>query len=286
MAMPTVNLPDGTSVPAYGIGTWRMGERAGARAAEVAAIRLGLELGATLIDTAEMYGEGGAEEAIAEALGTGSAGGKTKREGIFIVSKVYPHNASRAGVIAACERSLKRLKTDRIDLYLLHWPGSHPIAETASAFEQLRGAGKIRYWGVSNFDLAEMQEVWALKEGANCASDQVLYNLSRRGPEFDLMPAAAKRSMPIMAYSPLEQGRLSHKPGIDAVARRHGKTIWQIALAWTLARSGVITIPKAVKPEHVRDNIAAVEIKLTEDDLADLDRDFPPPKKKAALGML
>lgn len=279
MSMPTVKLPDGTTVPAFGLGTWRMGEQAKARAAEVAAIRLGLELGATLIDTAEMYGEGGAEEVIAEALGG-------KRDRIFIVSKVYPHNASHAGVVAACERSLKRLKTDRIDLYLLHWPGSHPIAETVQGFEQLRRAGKIRYWGVSNFDLAEMEDVWALKDGGHCASDQVLYNLSRRGPEFDLIPAALKRSMPIMAYSPLEQGRLTRKPGIDAVARRHGKTIWQIALAWTLAQPGVIAIPKAVKPEHVRENVAAVSIKLGKEDLEALDRDFPPPKRKTALSML
>lgn len=281
MTLPTATLPDGTLVPAFGIGTWRMGERARERAAEVAAIRLALELGVTLIDTAEMYGEGGAEQIIAEAVG-----GPRERDRLFIVSKVYPHNASRAGVVAACERSLKRLETDRIDLYLLHWPGSHPVAETVAGFEQLRSTGKIRHWGVSNFDLAEMEEVWGLKHGGNCASNQILYNLARRGPEFDLIPAAGKRSMPIMAYSPLDQGRLPRKKGLEAVAKRHGSTTWQVALAWTLARPGVISIPKAVDPRHLRDNVAAAHIKLTQADLAEIDHDFPPPKRKTALGML
>jgi diketogulonate reductase-like aldo/keto reductase len=226
-----------------------------------------------------MYGEGGAELVIAEAI-------KGRRDGLFIVSKVYPHNASRAGVVAACERSLKRLGTDRIELYLLHWPGSHPVAETVAGFEQLAKAGKIGHWGVSNFDLDEMEQVWALKGGGACATNQVLYNLTRRGIEFDLAPAARKRSMPIMAYSPLEQGRLGRKPGLDAVAKRHGASIYQIALAWTMARPGVIAIPKATKPEHVRENIAAIDIKLTKDDLAELDKAFPPPKGKVSLGML
>lgn len=280
----TTPLPDGTPMPVFGLGTWRMGESARARAAEVAALKLGLDLGATLIDTAEMYGEGGAEEIIAEAV-------QGRRDGLFLVSKVYPHNASRAGVVAACERSLKRLKTDRIELYLLHWSGSHPFAETLAGFEQLVKAGKIRHWGVSNFDHGDMEEVWGLKGGPNggggaCASDQVLYNLTRRGPEFDLIPAARKRSMPIMAYSPLEQGRLTRKPGLEAVAKRHGVSIYQVALAWTLAQPGVIAIPKATKPEHVRENIAAQDIKLTKEDLAAIDRDFPPPKNKTSLGML
>jgi diketogulonate reductase-like aldo/keto reductase len=279
MAIRSVTLPGGTAMPAFGLGTWRMGESARSRAAELAALRLGLELGATMIDTAEMYGEGGAEEIIAEAI-------QGRRDGLFIVSKVYPHNASRAGVAAACERSLKRLKTDRIDLYLLHWPGSHPIAETVAGFEQLVKAGKIRRWGVSNFDLDAMEEVWKLKAGGACASNQVLYNLSRRGIEFDLIPASQKRSMPIMAYSPLEQGRLTRKPGLDAVARRHDARIYQIALAWTLAQPGVIAIPKATNPAHVRENIAAVDIKLTKEDLAAIDRDFPPPKGRTPLGML
>ncbi len=277
--MRTATLPDGTKLPVLGIGTWRMGERRQDRAAEVAAIRLALDLGVTLIDTAEMYGEGGAEEVIAEAV-------KGKRDGLFIVSKVYPHNASRAGVTAACERSLKRLKTDRIDLYLLHWPGSHPIAETVAAFQQLVAAGKIRHWGVSNFDLDEMQEVWGLKGGAGCAVNQVLYNLTRRGIEFDLMPACRKRAMPIMAYSPLEQGRLTHRSVLEAIGRRHGASAYQVALAWTLRQDGVISIPKAVRPGHLRENIKALDIKLTKEDLAELDRAFPPPKKKTALGML
>ncbi len=277
--IPTTKLPDGTKMPALGIGTWRMGERRSERASEVAAIRLAVELGVTLIDTAEMYGEGGAEEAIAEAV----AG---KRDGLFIVSKVYPHNASRAGVVAACERSLKRLKTDRIDLYLLHWPGSHPIAETVAGFEQLARAGKIRRWGVSNFDLGEMEEVWGLKTGGACAANQVLYNLTRRGIEFDLIPACREHAMPIMAYSPLEQGRLTKKNLLDAIGKRHGATAYQIALAWTLRADGVISIPKAVKPDHVRENLAALKIKLTKEDLVEIDAAFPPPKKKTSLGML
>lgn len=279
MAIPTAKLPDGTKMPRFGIGTWRMGERRQDRASEVAAIRLAVELGVTLIDTAEMYGEGGAEEAIAEAI----AG---KRDGLFIVSKVYPHNASRAGVVAACERSLKRLKTDRIDLYLLHWPGSHPIAETVAGFEQLMKAGKIRRWGVSNFDPGEMEKVWGLKTGGACAVNQVLYNLTRRGIEFDLIPACRKHSMPIMAYSPLEQGRLTKKSVLDAIGKRHDATAFQIALAWTLRQDGVIAIPKAVKPEHVRENVAALKIKLTGEDLAEIDAAFPPPRKKTSLGML
>ncbi|MCC6472077.1 MAG: aldo/keto reductase [Alphaproteobacteria bacterium] len=279
MAISTTRLPDGGAMPVFGLGTWRMGESARSRAAELAALRLGLNLGVTLIDTAEMYGEGGAEEIIAEAV-------KGRRDGLFIVSKVYPHNASRDGVVAACERSLKRLKTDRIDLYLLHWPGSHPIGETVAGFEELVKTGKILRWGVSNFDLDEMEAVWKLKGGDICATNQVLYNLTRRGIEFDLAPAARKRSMPIMAYSPLEQGRLTRKPGIDAVAKRHSASIYQVALAWTLAQPGVIAIPKATDPAHLRENIAAIDIRLTKEDLAELDKAFPPPKGKVSLGML
>ena len=187
---------------------------------------------------------------------------------------------------AACERSLKRLKTDRIDLYLLHWPGSHPIAETVAAFQQLVAAGKIGHWGVSNFDLGEMEEVWGLKGGTQCAANQVLYNSTRRGIEFDLMPASRKRAMPIMAYSPLEQGRLTHKSALEAIAKRHNATAYQVALAWTLRQDGVISIPKAVRPGQLRENVKALDINLTKDDLAELDRAFPPPKKKTTLGML
>jgi diketogulonate reductase-like aldo/keto reductase len=285
MAIPTTTLPGGEKAPVLGIGTWRMGERRSERAAEVAAIRLAVELGVTLIDTAEMYGEGRAEEAIAEAVGG-------RRDKLFIVSKVYPHNASRAGVVAACERSLRRLKTDRIDLYLLHWPGSYPIAETVQGFEQLARAGKIRRWGVSNFDLEEMEQVWGLQVGGTtgvgkaCAANQVLYNLTRRGIEFDLIPACRKLGMPIMAYSPLEQGRLTKKTVLEAIGKRHNATAFQIALAWTLRGDGVIAIPKAVRPEHVRENLAALKIKLTKEDLAEIDAAFPPPKRKTSLGML
>jgi len=277
--MKTVTLPSGEAVPALGQGTWQMAGDRGQRAEEIATIRLGLDRGLTLIDTAEMYGEGAVEELIGEAIGG-------RRNETFLVSKVYPHNASRAGVLAACERSLRRLKTDRIDLYLLHWPGSHPIAETVRGFQALLEAGKIRRWGVSNFDLHEMEAVWALPGGGACASDQVLYNLSRRGPEFDLMPAARARAMPIMAYSPLEQGRLTHRPALEAIARRDGATVYQVALAWTLSRPGVIAIPKAVTPAHVRENVAALDFVLTPEDLAALDHAYPPPKRKTALGML
>ncbi|HEY6431988.1 MAG TPA: aldo/keto reductase [Acetobacteraceae bacterium] len=276
----TVRLPDGTEVPALGQGTWHMGESGRAAAAEIAAVRLGVELGMTLIDTAEMYGNGGAEEIVAKAV----AG---QRDKVFIVSKVYPHNASRTGVPAACERSLKRLGTDRIDLYLLHWAGSHPIAETVDAFEKLRGSGKIRYWGVSNFDLDEMQEVAALPAGAACATDQVLYNLDQRGIEFDLLPWCAQASIPAMAYSPVGQGgRLLRSPALAAVARRHNATPAQIAIAWTLRSGNVISIPKASTDRHVRENAAAGDLVLNETDLAEIDAAHPAPTGKQRLGIL
>ncbi len=277
---PTVRLPDGTEVPALGQGTWHMGESSRTAAAEIAALRLGLELGMTLIDTAEMYGDGGAEKVVAKAV----AG---QRDKVFIVSKVYPHNASRTGVPAACERSLKRLGTDRIDLYLLHWPGSHPIAETVDAFEKLRGSGKIRFWGVSNFDVDEMQEIAALPAGAACATDQVLYNLDQRGPEFDLLPWCAQAGIPVMAYSPVGQaGQLLRSPALAAVARRHGATPAQVAIAWTMRGGNVISIPKASTERHVRENSAAGNLVLTETDLSEIDAGHPAPARKQQLGIL
>src|SRR5690349_21032974 len=260
--MKTISLPDGERAPVLGQGTWRMGENVRAHRDEVAALRLGIELGMTLIDTAEMYGNGGAEEVVAEA----TAG---QRDRLFIVSKVYPHNASRTGVPAACERSLKRLRTDRIDLYLLHWRGSHPLAETVDAFEKLRASGKIRYWGVSNFDTRDMQGLVRLPSGEQCASNQVLYHIGSRGIEYDLLSWCSEHRMPVMAYSPVGQGgSLLRSKALAAVATRHDATPAQIAIAWTMRHANVISIPKASDPSHVRQNAEAGAISLTEADLA------------------
>ena len=277
--MKTVRLPSGEQVSALGQGTWYMGEDCSARKQEVAALQLGLDLGLTLIDTAEMYAEGGAEEVVGEAL-TG------RREQAFLVSKVYPHNASRGGVAAACERSLKRLKTDRIDLYLLHWRGPHPLAETVAGFEALRRAGKIRHWGVSNLDLADMQELADVPGGGACAANQLLYNLSRRGIEWDLLPWLQERGMPVMAYSPIEQARLLLRKGLQDFARRHGLTPAQAALAWLLGPEGVIAIPKGVNTAHVRENAAARNLRLDAAQRAELDRLFVPPTGPSPLEML
>jgi len=279
MPIRTATLPCGEAVPVLGQGTWRMGENRARFADEVAALRLGLDLGVTLIDTAEMYGDGGSERVVGEAV----AG---RRDGAFIVSKVLPYNASRAGTIAACERSLKNLGTDRIDLYLLHWIGSVPLAETVDAFEALKKAGKIRHWGVSNFDTDDMEELTALPQGGGCQTDQVLYNLTRRGPEFDLLPWCGRRGMPIMAYSPVEQGMLADNAALAAVAGRHDASAAQVALAWTMRQDGVIAIPKASRPDHVRQNAAALDIALTAEDLSQLDRAFAPPRAKVPLEML
>jgi len=275
----TVTLPNGESIPALGQGTWQMAEKAGRRAQEIEALRLGVELGMTLIDTAEMYGEGAAEEQVAEAL-------SGERERLFLVSKVYPHNASRQGVIQACERSLRRLKTDRLDLYLLHWRGSVPLEETVAGFEDLRRSGKIRHWGVSNFDVDDMEELLGVPAGENCATNQVLYNVTRRGPEFDLIPWMEARRMPLMAYSPIEQGRLPQSGALQAIARKHEASPFQIALAWLLNRPGVIAIPKASSVQHVRENHKALEIQLTPEDLAAIETEFPAPKRKRPLAMI
>ncbi|MBJ6125931.1 aldo/keto reductase [Microvirga splendida] len=276
---PTVTLPAGESIPALGQGTWQMAEKAGRRAQEIEALRLGVELGMTLIDTAEMYGEGAAEELVAEALAA-------ERERLFLVSKVYPHNAGRQDVIEACERSLRRLKTDRLDLYLLHWRGSVPLEETVAGFEELRRSGKIRHWGVSNFDMDDMEELFGVPAGENCATNQVLYNVTRRGPEFDLIPWMAARGMPLMAYSPIEQGRLPRGGALQTIAQAHEASPFQIALAWLLNRPGVVAIPKASSVEHVRENRMALEIRLTPQDMAAIDAEFPAPKRKRPLEMI
>jgi diketogulonate reductase-like aldo/keto reductase len=277
--LPMVTLPGGERVPALGQGTWHMGENRRRAAEEAAAVRLGIELGMTLIDTAEMYGSGGAEEMVAQTA-------EGLRDDLFIVSKVYPHNASRAGVVAACERSLERLRTDRIDLYLLHWRGSIPLTETLEGFERLMRDGKIRHYGVSNFDRADMAEWMALKGGENVAADQVLYNLSHRGPEWDLLPWCRERGIAIMAYTPLGQGSLLHDRTLAEIARRRNATPAQVALAWLLRQERMIVIPKAARAEHVRENRGALDVPLTEEDLAALERAFPPPKGRSALGML
>ncbi|MBZ9660380.1 aldo/keto reductase [Mesorhizobium sp. ESP-6-4] len=275
----TLKLPSGETVPVLGQGTWKMGEDRRRHADEVAALKLGLDLGMTLIDTAEMYADGGAEEVVAQAI----AG---RRDETFLVSKVLPSNASRAGVKRACESSLQRLATDRIDLYLLHWPGSVPLSETVEAFEALKTEGKIRHWGVSNFDTDEMENLVSLPSGGNVQTNQVLYNLSRRGLEFDLAPWSRQRRIPLMAYSPVEQGALARNARLEAVAARHNATAAQIALAWIMMQDGVIAIPKAGRQEHVRQNAAALDIALTAEDLAELDRAFPPPTRKRGLEMI
>jgi diketogulonate reductase-like aldo/keto reductase len=278
-AMRKLTLPNGDAVAVLGQGTWKMGESRSKRKDEVAALRLGIDLGMTLIDTAEMYAEGGAEEVVAEAI-------KGQRREVFLVSKVYPHNASRTGVVAACERSLKRLKTDRLDLYLLHWRGGIALAETLAGFEELIGAGKIRSFGVSNFDSADMRELHQLPGGRAVATNQVLYNLKHRGIEFDLLPWAEGERLPIMAYSPLEIGPLARASGLRRVAERHQASPAQIALAWVLRQPQVLTIPKASKEDHVRENRAALAIKLTPEDIADLDAASPPPRKAGPLDMI
>ena len=277
--LPTVTLPSGQTVPQLGQGTWHMGESGRMRKDEVAALKLGLDLGMTLIDTAEMYGNGGAEEVVAEAV-------QGRRDECFIVSKVLAENSTRAGTIAACERSLKRLKTDRIDLYLLHWRGRPKLEETVSGFEALLTAGAIRAWGVSNFDVDDMEELIALKGGTACASNQVLYNLRRRGIEAGLLPWCRERGIPIQAYSPIEQGRLLRDRALTAVAIRHRATPAQIALAWVLRHKDMMVIPKATMLEHVRENRAALDITLTEQDLGELNRAFPPPKGRRPLELL
>ena len=277
--MRSVTLPGGERVPALGLGTWMMGERGGHEPESVAALKRGIDLGMTLIDTAEMYGDGGAEELVGQAIAA-------QRDRVFIVGKVLPSNASRTGVAAACERSLKRLGTDRIDLYLLHWRGGVPLSETVAGFADLRRAGKIRYWGVSNLDLDEMNALWAVPGGDGCAANQLLYNLGRRGIEWDLRPALAARGIPIMAYSPLEQGQLLGNRALKQVAAERGATPAQMALAWLLQQTGVIVIPKAANRAHVEENRGALDLALTAAELAALDRVFPSPRRKEPLAML
>jgi diketogulonate reductase-like aldo/keto reductase len=276
--MHTVNLPAGETVPALGIGTWRMGEQRAARAEELATLKLALDLGVRLIDTAEMYGEGLAEELVGEAL-------EGRRDEAFIVSKVYPHNADRRGCVAACERSLKRLRTDRLDLYLLHWRGQVPLAETLEAFMALRAAGKIRHFGVSNFDSADMQELAGLPGGVEVQTDQVLYNPMQRGAEWELLPWLRERGIAAMAYSPLDEGRLLRHPGFAALAKDIGMTPARLALAWLLSNDRIIAIPKTSQRARLKESAAALERGLTSEELAAVDKLFPAPRRKTALRM-
>jgi diketogulonate reductase-like aldo/keto reductase len=275
----TVAFPDGATVPALGQGTWFMGESQHRAAAEIRALQAGIDAGLTLIDTAEMYANGGAEEIVGRAI-------QGRREQVFLISKVLPGNASRRGVVRACEASLRRMGTERIDLYLLHWRGPHSLAETIEAFEQLVEQDKIGRWGVSNFDTDDMQELAALPHGDRAQTNQVLYNLGRRGVEFDLLPWCASRRMPLMAYSPIEQGRLLHDPALKRIGARHGVTAAAAALAWVLREPGVIAIPKTGSREHLKQNLACLDIVLTGEDLAELDESFPPPRRKRPLEML
>lgn len=277
--MKDVLLPCGERVPALGMGTWNIGDERARRAEEIATLRLGLDLGLRLIDTAEMYGEGLSETLVGEAI----AG---RRDEVFLVTKVYPHNAGRRDAVAACERSLRRLRTDRIDLYLLHWRGGVPLAETMEAFLALQQAGKIRHFGVSNLDLDDMRELWKVPGGDRVQTNQLLYNLGRRGIEWDLLPWLRERGVPAMAYSPIEQARLLRHAGLKAFAARHGIAPAQAALAWLLAREGVIAIPKTGRRDALRENAAALSIELDAAQLAELDALFPPPRGPRSLEML
>jgi diketogulonate reductase-like aldo/keto reductase len=278
-AIRSVDLPSGEPIPVLGQGTWGMAEDARRRDDEIAALRLGVDLGMTLIDTAEMYADGGAEGLIGEALAD-------RRDELFLVDKVLPHNATRSGTVASCERSLRRLRTDRLDMYLLHWRGQVPLEETIDAFTRLVERGLIRHWGVSNFDLADLSELTRIPGGTAVETDQVLYNLTRRGIEWDLLPRCREAGLPIMAYSPFEHGRMINHPMLNEIAASHHVTPAAVALAWVLRQDHVATIPKAGTPEHVRENHAAYELQLTEEDLAVLDRAFPPPTEPRPLEVL
>ncbi|MND49405.1 2,5-diketo-D-gluconic acid reductase B [compost metagenome] len=274
-----VTLPSGTLLPSLGLGTWKMGENARTASQEVESLKRGLDLGMTLIDTAEMYGEGGAELITGKAI-------EGRRDDVFLVSKVYPFNASRQGVIDACERSLQRLKTDLLDLYLLHWRGEHDLEETVAGFEELRRAGKIREWGVSNFDVEDMEDLMEVEDGENCAANQVLYNLSRRGIEHDLLPWCQKRGIPIMAYSPIEQGRILRNTELIRIAKAYQATPAQLALAFVMRARNTIAIPKSSNPHRVEENAGAAGLEISREDWAALDTVFPPPFRKQPLEML
>lgn len=283
---PTGDPRKSIHMPPIGLGTWRMGEREAQREREVAAIRHAIELGYRLIDTAEMYGEGGAERIVGRAVAEALRAGDVERESLFIVSKVYPHHASREGVEAACRRSLGRLGLDTLDLYLLHWRGQHPLAQTVAGFEQLRADKLIGRWGVSNFDVADMNELLRIDAGRRCATNQIYLSLSERGAEHSLLRWLEARKITAMAYSPIDQGALASARALDPIAERHQATPAQIALAWLLSRSGVVPVPKALQPRHLSENLAAQRLRLTTQDLEEIDSIFPRPTCKVPLAMI
>jgi diketogulonate reductase-like aldo/keto reductase len=277
--IPQVTLPDGARVAALGLGTWHMGESTGRRAREIAALEVGIDLGMTLIDTAEMYGDGGAEERVGAAIAK-------RRNEVFVVSKVYPHNAGAKSMRRACERTLARLRIDRLDLYLLHWRGRIPLAETVAAFQDLVRDGLIRRFGVSNFDVADMEALWSIEGGASCATNQVLYNLSERAAEWRLLAWCRAHAVPLMAYSPVGQGDLLRSRKLAAIAQRTGCTSAQLALAWLLRHPDVIAIPQSTDPAHLRENRAAAGVALDAATLAALDAAFPPPRQPATISVI
>jgi diketogulonate reductase-like aldo/keto reductase len=285
-ARPMVTFPGSVQLSSLGLGTWRMGEQASRRTAEVAAIRTALELGWRVIDTAEMYGEGGAEEVVGIALADAFRRGALTRDDVFIVSKVYPHHATPRGTVDACERSLARLGLDRLDGYLLHWRGSVPLQETVDAFEALRARGLIGRWGVSNFDVDDMEALIAVPGGAHCATDQIYYSLTTRGPAFDLVPWLQRHGMVTMAYSPIDQGSLARSAALGRLAAARGTTPAQLALAWLVDQRNVMAIPKAAREAHLRENLGALSLRLDEADRAALDAAFPPPRRKTPLAMI
>ena len=285
MPSAMVTFPGDEVWPALGLGTWRMGEAAGRRRAEVGAVRAAIEMGYRVIDTAEMYGEGGAEEVVGGAIVESLRAGTVRRDELFLVTKVYPHNASESGTVAACERSLRRLGLDCVDCYLLHWRGSVPIGETVAAFEELRARGWIRHWGVSNFDLDDMEELLATDGGEHCTINQIYYSLSARGPGFALLPRQEARGIVTMAYSPIDQGALARNTGLRAIAARLGRTPAQVALAWLTAQPGVMAIPKSSNLARLEENFGSRDVVLSADDRAALDRAFPPPRRKTPLTM-
>jgi diketogulonate reductase-like aldo/keto reductase len=283
--MRLVSLVDGVRVPCLGLGTWRMGESRSSHAADVTAVRQALELGYRLIDTAEMYGDGGAERVVGEALRGALQAGTVRREDVFLVTKVLPDNASRKATVGACERSLDRLGVDHIDLYLLHWRGRHSLRETVAAFEALRERGRIGAWGVSNFDVDDIDELWGVAGGPRCVANQVYYSASERGIEFDLLPAQRRHSVATMAYCPIDQGALASDPTLAEIGSRLGASAAQVALAWVLRQPDVIAIPKAGRERHLRENLAAAALTLTDRDLAVVDARFAPPRRKQRLAM-
>jgi diketogulonate reductase-like aldo/keto reductase len=285
MRTVTLGSEPGMAVPSLGLGSWRFGESARTRAAEVAAVRRAFELGYRLVDTAEMYGDGGAEEVVGQALAETIAAGDLRREDVVIVTKVLPGNASERGVAAACDRSRARLRVDVVDLLLLHWRGPHPLAATVAGFEALRTAGRIQHWGVSNFDVDDLEELQHVPAAAACAANQVYYSASQRGIEFDLLPWQRRRRLVTMAYCPIDQGTLAANAALARIARQRGVTAAQLALAWTLRDGDVIAVPKAAKFEHLRENLAAADLVLDAADLAAMDALFPPPRRKQPLAM-